>query len=145
MALGSTKPRFRNISGNWQAAGSRVSASFTTAFAGTNNDLKFTSKSAGANYAGGNSTTIAFVVAGVSTPLTIGVVGSAITVNVATTAGSAASSTSAQVKAAIEASVPANALVTVDHATGNDGTGVVAALGTTSLAGGQDYVIGTGR
>ena len=57
-----------------------------------------------------------------------------------TTAGvaPAITSTAALVKAAIEASTAANALVTVANKSGNDGTGVVTALAATPLASGVD-------
>lgn len=70
------------------------------------------------------------------------VAGRDITVNSATNGSAVATSTSAQVKAAIEASAAASALVTVAHATGNDGTGTVAALAYTALTGGQSIVVG---
>jgi hypothetical protein len=135
----------RRIPGNWSAAGTITVASLSTNLTGTNNDLTFTSKAAGAGHATGNSTTIAYVVAGASTPLTVDVTDTDIVVNVATNGGSAATSTAAQVKAAIEADTDAAALVTVANKTGNDGTGVVTALAETPLAGGADYVIGTSR
>lgn len=114
-------------------------ATLTTALAGANNDLTYQAVARGV---AGNSITVAYVVAGASTPLTVSVTGTAITVNVATTAGSAASSTAAQVAAAVRALPAANALVEVDNAPGNDGTGVVTALSTTPLAGGVDVVTG---
>ena len=70
------------------------------------------------------------------------VAGRDITVNSATNGSAAATSTSAQVKAAIEASAAASALVSVAHATGNDGSGTVAALGYTAFTGGQSIVVG---
>lgn len=127
--------------GAWTTWGRAEKATLTTAFAGTNNDLTFTADAADVS---GNSITIAFVVAGVSTPLTIGVAGNAITVNVATTAGSAASSTASQVLTALNASVPASALVDVALAAGNDGTGVVGAMAATPLAGGRTGGLGFG-
>jgi hypothetical protein len=81
----------------------------------------------------GTGITISFVVAGNNTALSIGGTGLAIIINVATGGGGAATSTSAQVKAAIEADARASSLVVVNHQTGNDGTGVVAALGSTAL------------
>src|SRR5215204_4637505 len=105
--------------GGWTTWGRSEKATLTTNLAGTNNDLTYTADLADVT---GNSVTIAYVVAGVSTPLSVGVVGNAITVNVATTAGSAASSTANQVMAAVIASAPANALVDVALATGNDGS-----------------------
>lgn len=115
-----------------------VAASLTTAHAGANNDLKFTAKPEGTV---GNARRVAFVVAGASTPLTIGVSGNDITVNVATSAGSAATSTAAEVRAAVMASAPAMALLDkVELASGNDGTGVVAAQALTNLTGGLEAV-----
>lgn len=108
-------------------------AAYTTALTGTNNDLVLTAKVAGP---GGNSITITYTVAGANTPLTVVVSGFAINVNVATSAGSAATSTSAQIKAALEANSDASSLVSVAHAASNDGTGVVTALSVQSLAGG---------
>lgn len=110
-------------------------AELTTALSGSNNDLKFTAVRAGL---AGNSITVRYVVSGTSTPLSVSVSGSAITVNVATNGGGSATSTAAQVKAAIEASSTASALVYVTNASGNDGSGTVSALAATSLAGGLD-------
>ena len=70
------------------------------------------------------------------------VAGRDITVNSATDGSAVATSTSAQVKAAIEASAAASALVTVAHATGNDGTGTVAALSYTAFTGGLSITSG---
>ena len=70
------------------------------------------------------------------------VAGRDITVNSATNGSAVATSTSAQVKAAIEASAAASALVSVAHAAGNDGSGTVAALGYTAFTGGQSIVVG---
>lgn len=116
-----------------------IQASLTTAIAGANNDLVYTAKTGGV---AGNAITVTYVVAGASTPLTVSVAANAITVNVATSAGSAATSTAAQVAAAVAASAPAAALVGAVNATGNDGTGVVAALAATNLTGGVDSTRG---
>lgn len=70
------------------------------------------------------------------------VAGRDITVNSATNGSAAATSTSAQVKAAIEASAAASALVTVAHATGNDGTGTVAAVSYANFTGGLSIASG---
>lgn len=136
---------YRSIGGSWGAFGSTVKASLTTALAGNNNDLTFTSTSGGANFAGGNSTRVRYVVSGNSTPLSVSVSGSDITVNVATDGSGNPTSTATQAMNAINGNAAASALVTAALATGNDGTGVVAALAFTSLSGGQDYVIGTKR
>src|SRR4051794_8928712 len=105
-------------------------ASVTVDPAGTNNALVYTSK---ASSVAANSVRVRYVVAGTSTALSVSVAGSDITVNVATDGGGAATSTAAQIKAAVDGSTPAAALVTVANAAGNDGTGVVAAVGYTSL------------
>jgi hypothetical protein len=110
-----------------------VRASLTTALAGTNNDLVWRAIHAGA---AGNNIRIRYVVAGASTPLTVTVSGNDITVNVATSGASAATSTAAQVRAAVEAHADAKKMVFADNAAGNDGTGVVAALAFTNLSGG---------
>lgn len=117
-----------------------VTASLTTALAGSNNDLTYTAQKRGVP---GNSVTVTYVVAGASTPLSVSVSGNDITVNVATSAGSTATSTAAQVTAAVQASAAASALVLVGNAPANDGTGVVTALAQTPLAGGTDAAIGT--
>lgn len=108
-------------------------ATLTTALAGANDDLTYTAKTGGPS---GNSLRVQYVVAGASTPLSIVVRGFDIIVNVATSGASAATSTAAQVKAALEANADAMRLVTVTYPAGNDGTGVVSALAATALAGG---------
>lgn len=110
-----------------------TAASLTTACAGANNDITYTAVTPGT---GGNAVTIAYVVAGNNTVLSVAVVSSAITVNVATSGGGAATSTAAQVLAAVQASAPATALVSAALAAANDGTGVVAAFGAANLTGG---------
>jgi len=94
-------------------------------------DITYTAVASGT---GGNAITVTNVVAGNNTPLTIGVVGNAITVNLATNGGGAATSTAAQVLAAIQGSVAASALVNA-AVTGNTAT-VQTAAGATNLAGG---------
>lgn len=98
-------------------------------------DLTYTAVTPGT---GGNAITVANVVAGNNTALTIGVAGSAITVNEATNGGGVATSTAAQIAAAIIASGAATALVSV-AVTGNTGT-VQTAAGATNLAGGAALV-----
>jgi Bacteriophage tail sheath protein len=141
MPIGSRGGRFgpilRSVPGRHVAGGIALPATLTTALTGTNNDLKYSARQVGT---GGNTIRVTYVVAGVSTPLTVSVSGKDITVNVATNGSSAATSTAAQVAAAIAASAAANALVTTANDTGNDGTGVVTALTQTSLAGGTDWI-----
>lgn len=127
---------FRNLPGG-TFAGNALRALLTTALSGSNNDLTFSAVDRGTS---GNSITVAYVVSGNSTPLTVAVSGSAITVNVATSGGGAATSTAAQIKAAVEAAVDAGRLVSVTYPSGNDGTGVVTALAATNLAGGTNLV-----
>lgn len=122
-------------------SGRDAKASLTTSLTGTNNDLTYTAKTEGT---AGNATTVRYVVAGASTPLTVSVTGQAITVNVATNSGSTATSTAAQVRTAVLGSVPAAALVDVENASGNDGTGVVTALAATNLSGGMSSTLGAG-
>jgi hypothetical protein len=131
----------RNIAGPWASYGVHPRGALTTALTGTNNDLTITAVRPGV---GGNSTTIAYVVAGANTPLSVSRSGSAITVNVATNGSSVATSTAAQVRDAINASDEAKHLVKAENAAGNDGTGVVTALSATALTGGADASIGKG-
>jgi hypothetical protein len=138
--------QYRSIPGNWGAFGATTTATLTTALTGSNNDLKYTHASSAANFAAGNSVRVRYVdPAGNNAALGVVVAGNDITVNLATGGAGAITSTAAQVKAAVEASAPAAALVSVANAAGNDGTGVVTALAYTALSGGVDYVIGTGR
>lgn len=103
---------------------------------GANNAVVYTARLPGAR---GNAISVTYVVAGLGTSLNVAVVGNAITVNVGTDGGGLATSTAAQVRAAIAASTAANALVTSANAAGNDGTGVVAAVSATLLAAGADH------
>lgn len=112
-----------------------TAATLTTALAGANNDLTFTAVTPGV---GGNSITIVYAVAGNNTALSVSVTSNAITVNLATNGGGTATSTAAQILAAIQASAPASALVNVALAATNDGTGVAIALSSTPLASGAE-------
>lgn len=84
----------------------------------------------------GNSLRVRHVVAGASTPLSVSVSGNDITVNVATNGSSVATSTAAQVIAAVNAHADASKLI---FAQSNEGTGagVVAAQAFANLTGGQ--------
>jgi len=108
----------------------RLHEFFQTAMAGANNDINVIARAAGVS-----PLTIAFVVAGLSTPLSIAKVADAITVNVATNGAGAAISTAAQVVAAINADAVAKEFIVAELQAGNDGTGIVAAFGATALAG----------
>lgn len=86
---------------------------------------------------GGNSITFAVVVAGASTAASVAVVGDAITFNSATSGGSAATSTVNQMIDMVNRNAAASALVWAQlKMPGSDGTGVVAAVAATNLAGG---------
>lgn len=108
---------------------------------GNNNNIVYTAVDEGAD---GNNITIAYIVSGNDTPLSISVIGTDIVVNVATDNDGDPTSTAAQVLAAIEADEDASALVTVAHAASNDGTGVVAAVAAANLTGGTDVAGITG-
>lgn len=102
-----------------------------TALTGSNNDLVLIARKTGNQ----NVTIVLADPAANNAALSVSVSTEAITVHLATGPGGAITSTAAQVKAAIEASVAAAALVVVALAPSNDGTGVVTALGSTALAG----------
>lgn len=111
-----------------------IHATLTVNPAGTNNALVFTAVTGGV---GGNSITIEYVdPAAPDAVLSVGVVGTAITVNLATDGGSVITTTAAEIIDAIEASGAASALVTVANSGSDDGSGVVAAVALTPLAGG---------
>lgn len=104
----------------------------TTALTGTHNDLTFIARTPGTT----PTITVTYVDPSANNAtLSVGVVSQAITVNLATGSGGAITSTAAQIKAAIEASVAASALVVVELAASNDGTGVVTAMSAQTLAG----------
>lgn len=82
----------------------------------------------------GNSIRVAYVNPGNNGVLAVGVVGSDITVTLATNGTGVVTSTASQVRAAVDASSAASALV--DTALVGDGTGVVSAQAMTALSGG---------
>lgn len=98
-----------------------------------NSALRITAKEYGTD---GNAISFSVVVSGNNTPLTIGVVGNAITINAATGAGGAATSTVNDIVAALYATPAAVALVDSDNTAG-DGTGVIAAASSAALSGGS--------
>jgi hypothetical protein len=114
-------------------------AALTVNPAGDDNGLIYTAVAYGEV---GNDITVVYVdPAANDAALSVGVVGSAITVNLATGVAGAITSTAALVLAAIEASGPATALVTVaimtaDTGVADDGSGVVTAMAVANLAGG---------
>lgn len=86
---------------------------------------------------GGNDLTIELVdPAAADSPLSVSVVGTAITVSLATDAGGVVVSTAAEVVAAINASPDASALVFANTYRGNDGDGVVLPAGPESFSDG---------
>jgi len=131
----------RKVPGRQVVSGYDRNASLTTSLSGSNNDLTYTSK---AKSLAANDVRVRYVVSGNNTALSVSVSGSDITVNVATDGSGNPTSTASQVKAAVEASTPAAALVTVDHAAGNNGSGTVAALAYTNLSGGTSSTRGVG-
>lgn len=114
-----------------------TNATVTTSLTGTNNDLTFTAVYTGQQ---GNNITITYIVAGINTPLSVVVSGTNIVVYVATDGSGNPISTAAEIAAAIAANPAASALISVSNAPGNDGTGIVTAMPTTSLGGGMGVV-----
>ena len=112
-----------NITGTFVFCG-RGSNALTTSFSAPNSNLIFTSKS-------GISTpvSVTFVVSGRSTALAVSSLGGNVTVNIATNASGAATSTASSVVSALQN----NALVGARLAPGNDGTGVVGSMTSTPL------------
>jgi hypothetical protein len=95
--------------------------------------LYVTSKAYG--HQGGNDLTVALVNPGAaSSPLTVSVAGSAITVTLATGPSGALTSSAAQVVAALNASPASSALLSASTYRGNAGSGIVAAAAATKLS-----------
>lgn len=114
-------------------------ATHTTALTGTNNDLVFTAKRGGQ---WGNNLQVAYLdPGGPSEPLSVTVDGFLITVSLATDGASAITSTANDVLQVLARSQDANALVDVELANANDGTGIVVDFAATSLAGGSYGVV----
>ena len=82
-----------------------------------------------------SAVTITHVIAGVSTAFSVGVVGTAITVNSATDGGGLPTTTANDIVAGIQASVAASALVSIVAV--GAGTGLIAAHGATGFADSQ--------
>jgi hypothetical protein len=124
-----------------KAARQNGAAATKTIAAGANSSVDY---SAQANGIAGNLITLAYVdPAGNNQALGVVVVGNAITVNLATGAGGAITSTATLIRAAIAASSPANALIASALTAGHDGSGVVTAVGAQAFAGGRDpYKVG---
>lgn len=108
----------------------QVCAFLRTALTGSNNDMDFVAKTPGS---GGLAITIAIVVSGNNTPLSVAVASNAVTINSATNGSGTAISTANDVIAAVRLSAAASALVSVALAPANDGSGAVVALTATNL------------
>lgn len=108
-------------------------ASYTADLTLANADITFTAQAQGPN---ANSIRVRIVVAGNNTALSIGTSGTDITINSATSAGGAATTTASQAIAALNADSAASALVIGSLPVGQDGTGVVNAFSYTNLSGG---------
>ena len=115
-------------------AATAAAATLTTDMTNATADITLTAVTAGAE---GNDISVAYVdPSGNDQALAVVVSGKAITVNLATGPAGAITSTAALVKAAINASAAASALVTAEDE--GTGTGVVNAVAAANLTGGTD-------
>jgi hypothetical protein len=130
-------PTAYSASGSGDGFYTTVNAWLTTS-KGSNKDLTFTSKviGDGPSHDGVSAASIECVVAGNSTPLSIDVVGDAITINSATDSGGSATSTARDILDALMASDDAMALIGVKLAAGSDGSGVFGDLTESHMTGG---------
>ena len=118
-----------------------VASTLTTALAGDNNDLVFTAKTKGVI---GDSITVAYVdPGGVTAELGVVVTGTTIVVNLGRTS-SAIDTTATALKAAIEATPAAAALVSVANSGSDTGAGLVTEMDETALDNGVDGTEGLG-
>lgn len=125
-----TPPLYASIAGDIAA----THATMGTDLTGTNNDLDYTAVPAGRL---GNAIFVEYINPGTNNAaLAVSVSNLTVTVRLATNGSAVITSTAAQVKATIEASPEASALVTVAHRAGNNGTGVVTAMAGQDLADG---------
>lgn len=116
-----------------------VLAYLTTAMVGADNDITLTAKVGGA---GGNAINLVLVdPSGNNQALAVSVAETTITVSLATGGAGAITSTAAQVVAAINADAAAKLLVTAAVKSGETGAGIVTALTSTALAGGDASAI----
>jgi flagellin len=124
--------------------GTVAAAAATNLTGGTNNDLVFTDARQDAG-ASDTAVTVTYAVGGANTALSATVNGSNITFNLATDAAGVATTTAAQLTAAITGGAgtfaAAKQLVSAANATGNDGTGTLAATTSSSLSGGVNGVL----
>jgi hypothetical protein len=125
------------------ATDSGDAATVNLASTGANNDITVTADAAGS---AGNSYSVEFIDPSANNA-TLSVTTAdylKFTVNLATGAGGAITSTAAQVIAALNAYAPFAALMTAANTGGNNGSGVVTAIAETDLTGGGDnYAITT--
>lgn len=105
-------------------AGATPLPTVTTGLVGSNNALAWTLKRP---FAGTLATAVRLVVAGANTPLSVVMNATHLQINVATNGSSAATSTAAQVLAAVQNSAAASTYFDVAHASTSTGAGVVAA------------------
>jgi hypothetical protein len=118
------------------AGGPAVAATGVVDPAGANNSVVYTAQDEGE---AGNGISIEYLGStGNNVALAVVVNGNDIVVTPATDGAGVITSTADDVKAAIAASGPANALVSSADSAANDGTGLVAAVGPIQLAGGSD-------
>lgn len=111
-------------------------SSLTTGTAASDNGITWTAKADGTL---GDAVSVALIdPAANSASLSIAVNGNAITVSLATDASGVITTTATALQTAIEADADAASLVTVADTGDSDGTGVVAAVAKTFLAGGVD-------
>ena len=110
-------------------------AQIETDLAGENNDLLYT-----AQLPGPSGVSIEYKDPGAAgQALSIGVVGEAITVNLATGSDSKITTTAAQIRYSINSHAQAKTLVLVTHKEGSNGSGVVTAMAAITLVGGTTY------
>lgn len=124
-------------------APAEIKSKLLTGVIGTNNAVTITSKLTGV---AGDAISVALVNPGANNAaLGVVVLGTAITVNLATSAGGAITTTATQLIAAIAGNAAANALVTAANTGASTGAGVVAAIPTAKLAGGRDEAFPLGK
>lgn len=110
-----------------------AAAAYTTVCENAESNITYTAKLVGV---AGTSIRIRYVVAGNNTALSVSVSGNDITVNVATNGSGVATSTATLIKAAVDGSGPASALVST-ALVGGLGTGIVNAFGYQNLVDGS--------
>lgn len=133
------------LTSNAGAPVTAVAASANVNPTGDDNGLTFTAKTYGA---AGNNISVRYVDPGSNdAALSVYVVGTAITVSLATGVAGAITSTAAEIKAAVDASARASSLVSVavytaDAGVADDGSGVVTAMALANLTSGAGTGIG---